>query len=312
MENAKLQSKNQNFKNLKKELPEIRKNILLKKHTTFKIGGPAKYFFLAKSKEDLVKAIKTAKKLKLPFFVLGGGSNLLVADEGFKGIVIKAQNAKRKVKKKNSKLKTIYIESGARLNDVVKICLEESLRGMEWAIGIPGTVGGAIKGNAGAFGSSMKDIVKEVEAFDILSEKIKILKNKDCEFKYRESIFKKKKNLIILSAELEFKKGEKKKIKEKIKEYLNYRKKTQPLKFASAGSIFKNPQSFFTGELIERCGLKGKKIGKVKISEIHGNFIVNLGGGKAKEVVELIKLIKKEVRRKFKIKLEEEIEYLGF
>lgn len=265
---------------MKKELPEVKTNVSLKNYTTFKIGGPAKYFFTAKTKEELIKAIKAAKKLNLPFFVLGGGSNVLFSDKGFNGLVIKF---------------------GQPLSSYIS-------KGLEWAAGIPGTIQGAVCGNAGAFKKSMKDIVKEVEVFDAENEKIKNFKNKDCHFSYRNSIFRKKKKLIILSVKIKTRKSNAK----RIKQYLDYRKRTQPLNFPSAGSIFKNPKGFSAAELIEKCGLKGKKIGRVKISEKQANFIVNLGNGKAGDVKKLIKLIKKKTKDKFGIKLEEEIEFLGF
>jgi len=281
---------------------KFKRNVLLKNYTTFKIGGPAKYFYIAKNKTDLIEAIKKAKKLKLPFFILGGGSNLLVSDKGYNGLVIKF---------------------GRPLSRYVS-------KGSEWAAGIPGTVQGAVCGNAGAFGKSMKDVVESVEVFDAETGKVKIFKNKDCRFSYRNSIFRKKKNLIILSVKIKLKKVDVK----KIKQYLNYKKQTQPLNFPSAGSVFKNftprrkefsgagPKRFAeldkfkkngvipAAYLIDKCGLKGKKIGNVKISEKHGNFIVNLGWGKAKDVIKLIKLAKKKVKKKFKVSLEEEIRYL--
>jgi len=255
---------------------KLQKNVSLKKYTTFKIGGPAKYFFVAKNKSDLLKAVQEAKKRRLPVFVLGGGSNVLFPDKGYRGLVIKFQNLK--------------------LSQLVN-------SGLEWAAGIPGTVTGAIWGNAGAFGKSMKDVVKKVEVFDVKNEKIKILNNKDCRFGYRDSIFKKNHDLIILSAEIKQKKSD----PQEIKKCLAHRRKTQPLSFPSAGSVFKNPPGFSAGELVEKCGLKGKKIGGAQISDIHSNFIVNLGGAKAQDVLSLIKLVKKTVNKKFKIKLEEEI-----
>jgi len=312
---------------IQKLLPGLKKNVSLKNYTTFKIGGPAKYFFEAKKKEDLIGAVITAKKFKLPFFILGGGSNILVSDKGYNGLVIKCQMSNVKCQNQNSKLKTIYAESGVRLSNLVQFSLEKSLAGLEWAVGIPGMVGGAILGNAGAFGRSMKDVIQKVEVFDTKTGKVKIFKKKDCQFDYRNSIFKHANsatlglrprgmrmrpceypNLIILSATLQLKKGNKKEIQEKMKEYLNYRKETQPLNLPSAGSIFKNPKGFSAGELIEGCGLKGKRIGNVKISEKHANFIVNLGGGKAKDVKKLINLAKKKIKEKFGITLEEEIE----
>ncbi len=302
---------------MKKLFPGLKRNILLKNHTTFKIGGKAKYFFVAKSKEGLIKAILLAKKNNLPFFILGGGSNILVSDSGYKGLVIKIENKKYKIL--NTK---IYTEAGTGLNQLVNVASKNNLLGLEWAAGIPGAVGGALYGNAGAFRESIKEIVKEVEVFDTTNQKIKILKKRDCKFDYRKSIFKSKKNLIILSAMFQFKKGKRKIIKDKIKKNLEQKKASQPLNFPSTGSIFINPhlpqglggqaKDFSAAYLIEKCGLKGKKTGKVKISEKHSNFIVNLGKGKAKDVRKLINLVKRKVKNKFKINLEEEIQFLGF
>jgi UDP-N-acetylmuramate dehydrogenase len=332
---------------IKKELPGVKENVLLKNFTTFRIGGKAKYFFQAKSKEELIKAIFLAKKFKLPFFILGGGSNLLVSDKGYNGIVIRFQISDFRFQKNK-----IIAGAGTPLAILVSEAAKNSLTGLEWAVGIPGTVGGAIWGDAGAFGSCMADLVESVEVLDIGDYKIpnskiqipnkfqipkfkiKILKNKDCKFGYRESIFKYNKNLIILSAKIRLKRGKKSEIKRKIKEFLNYRKQTQPLNFPSAGSVFKNYElriekyelikkfpeiknfvkkgQIPAGWLIEKCGLKGKRIGKAKISEKHSNFIVNLGGAKAKDVKDLIDFTKKKVKKIFGITLEEEIQYLGF
>jgi len=327
-------------------LPGVKKNISLKNYNTFRIGGRAKYFFTAKTKEDLIRAVAMAKKLKLPFFILGGGSNILVSDRGFNGLVIKIENcrAKRGVSSSPSllpaearKLKIVNCkigaESGVPLGKLVNISIEKSLTGIEWIAGIPGTVGGAIYGNAGAFQKSMKDIIEKVEVFDTEELRIKNYELSDCQFGYRDSIFKRNKNLIILSANIQLRKGKKKEIQKKIKEYLNYKKEKQPLNYPSAGSVFKNftryRNKIFSARpkelkkfkkmgaipaawLIDKCGLKGKKIGEAQISKIHANFIVNLGGGKAKNVMRLINLAKKKVKKKFKINLEEEIQHLGF
>ncbi len=291
---------------IEKELPKIQKNISLAEHTNFKIGGRARYFFSARTKKDLLSAVNAAKKFKLPFFILGGGSNLLVSDRGYKGLVVKCQMSKLRFQK----LK-IYAEAGVPLSSVASKAKERGLGGLEWAAGIPGTVGGAVFGNTGAFGKSMEDGVKEVEVFDIYDLKFKIFGKKDCRFNYRDSIFKKRKNLIIFSTVIKLKKGNKKEIQKKIKEYLDRKKTTQPLNFLSAGSVFKNPGRFFAAKLIDECGLKGKKVGRAKISEKHANFIVNLGKARAKDVKKLINLTKQRVKNKFGIILEEEIQYLS-
>jgi len=313
---------------IQKRLPEVQKNIPLKNYTTFRIGGKAKYFFEAKNKEEAIKALKIAKELKLPFFVLGAGSNLLVLDKGFKGLVIRIQNTRYKIQDTK-----IYAEAGVSLGLLVGETIKNDFTGFEWVAGIPGTVGGAIRGNAGAFGKSMNDIVEKVEVFDLEKENTRIFKNRDCNFGYRDSVFKKNKNLIVLSTVLKFIKEDKEKIRNKIKEYLSYRKERHPTE-SSAGSIFKNvpvknlPLDFFkkfpeaknvikenvlpVAFLINQCGLKGKRIGGAMISEKHPNFIVNYQNAKAKDVIRLVNLIKKEIKKNFGINLGEEIQYLGF
>ena len=272
---------------------KFQKNVSLKNYTNFRIGGKAKYFFSAKTEEELIETVRIAREMNLPFFILGGGSNLLVSDKGFNGLVVKF---------------------GEPLSSYV-------FKGLEWAVGIPGTVQGAVYGNAGAFGKSMKDDVKTVTVLKIpkskseSSSKFQIQKygNKKCCFGYRDSVFKHDKNLIILSVEIKKRKINPK----KIKEYLNYRKQRHP-QLPSAGSVFKNsPSGTAVGEtpaaiLIHKAGLTGKKIGGAQVSEKHSNFIVNLGNAKAEDVKKLIHFIKRKVKKQFKIELEEEIQYLGF
>ncbi len=306
----------------------VKNNVLLGRYTTFKIGGPAKYFFIAKSKEDLIKAIKTAKKFNLPFYILGGGSNLLVSDRGYKGIVIKYQASNIKYQKEGE----IFAQAGTPLQKIVSLTQEKSLTNLEWAVGIPGTIGGAIYGNAGAFGSFIADNIKKVEVLDTKNMKIKNFSKEQCRFKNKESIFKKNKSLVILSVLLKLKRGRREKIKEKIKNFLTYKEMNQPLNFPSAGCVFKNYQKQVKNKklvkefpeleefnkrglipasyLIDKSGLKGKKVGGAKISEKHANFIINTNGAKAKDVIKLMKLVKEKVKNKFGIKLEEEIQYL--
>ncbi len=293
---------------------KIRKDVSLKELTTFRIGGKARYFLEAINKEEIIEAIKWAKQKKLPFFVLGGGSNILINDKKYKGVVVKMKNEKLKIENQNEKLKIIEAEAGIPLGKIVGLALQEGLTGMEWAMGIPGTVGGAICGNAGAFGQSIGDTVEEVEAMDTDNFKFQILnfKKEQCKFGYRESIFKHNKNLVILSVKIKLQIGDKTEIENKMKEFFQKKKQTQPLEFFSAGSVFKNPENFKAGELIEKVDLKGKRIGGVEISQKHANFIVNNGRGKARDVKKLIDLIKKQVKKKFNIILEEEIKFLGF
>lgn len=299
------------FEKLKTKLSGAQKNVLMKDFTTYKIGGPAEYFFVAKTKDDLAKAVQTAKKMKLNVLILGGGSNILVSDKGVKGLVIKLEAKSCKLQANR-----VYAESGVKLNDFANFCRDNNLTGEEWAMGIPGTVGGAIFGNAQAFGTKISDSIKSVEALDAKTTKILNFNKEQCQFSLKNSIFKKNRKPIILSAVFKLKPGKREEINEKIKEYMNYRKKNHPMNFPSAGSVFVNPERngevIRAGFLIEKCGLKGKKIGGAQISEKHANFIINTGNAKAKDVLALMKLAKQKVKRTFGINLETEVQLVGF
>ena len=324
---------NDTFKEFKKNLPGIKNNILLKKYTTFKIGGPAEYFLIVKKKENLIKAVKLAKKLKLPIFIFGGGSNLLVSDEGIRGLVVKIQNLDKKFKIRKLKSDVIIETSaGIELKDLVEFSIKKSLQGLEWSGGLPGTFGGAVRGNAGAFGGEIKDIIFEVEALD-KNFNLKKLSKKQCQFSYRSSIFKKN-DWIVLSVVIKLKKGNKKDIRSVAQYCIKYRRDRHPWEYPNAGSIFKNcafsgfssgfkkklskvvKQDPFpivpTAYLISELGLKGTKIGNAQISEKHPNFIVNLGGAKARDVLKLIDLVKQKVKKVYNIKLETEVQFVGF
>lgn len=299
---------------------KIKRNVLLKSYTTFQIGGQAKYFFKAKTKKDLIEILKWARQKGLPFFILGGGSNILFSDKGFDGLVVKIQITKTK----NENFK-IYTEAGTKLKNLVKLCLKNNLADLEWAAGIPGTIGGAISGNAGAFGVFMSNLVEKVEVLDIEADPftIKTLDKNQCCFSLKNSIFKKNKNLIILSAFLKLEKGDKKEIRKKIHKHLTYRKQTHPLQYASAGCVFSNKdngrgdnggegKTMPSSYLIDKAGLKGRRIGNAQVSQKHANFIVNLGKAKSNDVLGLIDLIKKEVEKKCGVQLKEEIEVIKY
>lgn len=307
----------------------IKKNVLLAPLTTFKIGGPADYFFEVKNFQELKLIFQKIRENKNPFFILGGGSNILVADEGFRGWVIKISNKELKIKKVKNGVEVIA-GAGCLLSEVLKKTLEKGVGGLEWAVGIPGTIGGAICGNSGAYGHSIGELVKEVEVFNPFSFKKEIISANDCHFNYRESIFKEK-PLIIWRVNLFFKKASKFISEKLIKAYLLDRKNKIP-PYPSAGSVFKNvkfedlPESLrkkipaekikggkiSAGYLVEKAGLKGKKIGEAEISFQHANFIINKGRAKAKDVLALIKLVKETVKRKFNVDLELEILLVGF
>lgn len=317
------------FNQIKKALPGARENVLLKDYTTYKIGGLAKYFFVARTKEDLVSGAEAAKKFKLPVFILGGGSNLLISDKGFRGLVIKLDISNIKLRENKA-----VVGAGASLTKLAYTTADAGLSGLEWATGIPGTVGGAIYGNAQAFGTKICDAIESVEAINFKTLELKKLTKEQCLFTLKNSIFKENKNLVIVSTVLLFKKKYPEQIKKQIKEFLEYRKTRHPIDFPSAGSTFVNPEikiknkkllakfpelvgynekgTIPAGYLISKCGLAGKKIGSAQISEKHANFIINLNGAKAKDVLSLMKLASKRVKSNFNIELEPEVQFIGF
>ena len=291
---------------------KIENNVLLADVTTFKIGGRARHCCEVENTEQLKEAIQLARQRDLPFFILGGGSNVLVNDKGFSGLVIKFRNETIRIIAEKSNIAVLEAGAGVLLKNLVIFCLDKSLSGFEWASGIPrATLGGVLYINAGAFGQKIADIVEKVFVFDANNQKEKEISFTSCQFGYKESIFKKNKNLIILKVVLKMEKKNKLEIEKEMKRVLEYRKNFHPMGFPSAGSVFKNPKEMPAAELIEKCGLKGKTMGKAQISKKHANFIINLGNAKASDVKKLITFIKKEVKQKFNIALEEEIEYLA-
>ena len=275
---------------------DIKENEPLKKHSTFRIGGPAKYFVVVKSEEEILGAIKFAEEKKLPYFIFGNGSNILYRDEGYEGVAIKSQISNLK-----SQNLVITAGSGVLLSQIINFAVENNLSGLEWGIGIPGTIGGCVAGNCGAFGRSISECVERVKTIGAEYSK------EECDFSYRQSKFKNSDNKeIILEVELKLKQKNKEKIKEEIKNNLMQRKNRIP-PYPSIGCVFKNPKPLSAGSLIEQCGLKSKKIGGAKIAEEQSNFIVNVGHATSGDVLALIKLCKEKVKEKFSIDLEEEI-----
>ena len=301
---------------VEKELTETlgRSNVLLdepmSKHTSFKVGGKADYFVKVTSVEDLKKVFKIAKKYNLIYTIVGNGTNLLVKDGGIRGIVVKLDLHDFKIKRTaNNDDVVITVESGMTLATLAGICLKEEITGAEFLGGIPGTIGGAIIMNAGAFGSEMKDIVVKTKVID-QDGKIKTLSLDDHEFGYRKSAIPQNK-YIVLETVLKLKKGTKEQIEALMKGYANFRKEKQPIEYPSAGSTFKRKDEYITAKLIDEAGLKGYTIGGAKVSEKHAGFIVNTGNATAKEILELIDYIIKVVYEKFGKILELEIEIIG-
>lgn len=276
----------------------------LSRFTTFRIGGPADYYLEPKDKTDLLKLIEYLREINYPYILIGNGSNILISDEGIRGAAINLEYGFTKIEVSKNK---VYAEAGVRLSKFVDVCIEHSLVGVENLAGIPGTLGGAILMNAGAYGGEISDFIKTVEVLD--EGKIKILKKEECGFSYRKSNLEGK---IILSAVFELPIGNKELAKQRRKELLLKRNQSQPVELPNAGSIFKNPPNDYAARLIEQAGLKGLTIGGAKISEKHANFIVNFNNASANDVIELMKIVQETVQKKFGILLEPEIRLLGF
>lgn len=264
----------------------------LSKHTSFRIGGPADILLIPKSISDLREVIRFTVALQLPVHIIGKGTNLVVSDSGIKGIVIKIANTFNNITINNEK---IVCGAGTQLSDLLRVASNNSLSGLEFVAGIPGTLGGAITMNAGTNIGNMSQIVQDVFVMDFAGV-INRLSVSSCGFSYRESIFQTEK-LIILGATLTLKKGNRREIREKINKILAERKLKYPLDKPSAGCIFKNTRDFSAGELIEKVGLKGKRINDAQISSIHANFIVNLGNANAIDVLTLMNLARTEVSK---------------
>lgn len=280
----------------------------LAKHSTFGIGGPADCMVFPETREELSKLLKYANQKKISAIFIGSGSNILVWDKGFDGIVISLKKSfKNLTIKRNSQ---IIVEAGVMLGTMVKQAMAAEIGGLESLIGVPGTVGGALIMNAGAFGSEISKYFEEAKTMTLEGD-TKSYKKGEIEFSYRHSTFPK--NEILLEATFQCKRGKPAEILKDRKVASDGRKSNQPLKFRSAGSIFKNPSdSLAAGYLIDKTGLKGTERGGAVISEKHANFIVNMGDATAADVLYLIKLAKKYVAKKFHINLELEVKLIGF
>ena len=301
--------------NLQKELQEgiNKKNILkdepMKKHTSLKVGGVADYFVKIENIDELKFLIKLTDNKKIPLTIVGNGTNLLVTDKGIRGIVAKLEMNNFRFEK-NADNVIFTAEAGLLLPKLAAVALKEEFSGLEFLSGIPGTIGGAIRMNAGAYGYEMKDVVLKTRYLDRKTLKIKTLDLEEHEFEYRNSVFSKNDN-IILETTLKLSKGNKDEIKAKMDEYMASRKAKQPLEYPTAGSTFKRKGDIITAKLIDECGLKGVSVGDAYVSEKHAGFIINKGKATANDILELIEIIKKEVKEKKGIEIELEVLVLG-
>ena len=294
--------------NLEIEKSKILYNEEMKKYTTFKIGGKADCLIKIDNIKDLKNILKFVNENDIPLTVLGNGSNVLVSDKGIKGITIIIKIEKIDIKEKNEKVE-ITVGAGEKIGKLGVLFLKNEITGFEELSGIPGTIGGATRMNAGAHGREIKDIVKIVKCVDNKGNE-KEFTNEQMEFGYRTSILKKEK-YIVTEVKIELEKGNKEEIQNKINEYAKYRKEKQPIEYPSAGSTFKRGKDFITAKLIDDAGLKGYSIGGAQISTKHGGFIINKGNATAKDVIELVQYTKDQIYNEFGKKIELEIELIG-
>ena len=278
----------------------------MKKHISFRVGGPADFLVKPKTEDELSKVIKFAKTKDIPLLVIGNGSNLLVKDGGLRGIVIELSDNFNNYEIEGNIIKS---QSGALLSILGRNAMKNSLTGFEFAAGIPGTLGGALAMNAGAYGGEMKQVVKTVRLMD-RDGNIFELSNEEMKFEYRRSILSEK-DYIVLSTVIELQPGNIDEIKETMADYANRRVTKQPLNFPSAGSTFKRPEGYFAAKLIDDCGLRGLALRGAQVSDKHCGFVINAGDATAKDILDLMFVVKSTVNAKFGIMLEEEVKILG-
>ena len=283
----------------------LKVNEPMKNHTSFKVGGNADIFINVANENELLKIIELINKSDLPLTIVGNGTNLLVKDSGIRGITLKYCEDSYELNDNS-----VNVSAGMLNSKLSYILLENNIGGFEFASGIPGSIGGAIYMNAGAFGSEIKNIVQNVTFLDLNDKKIYTYNNTDCKFDYRKSVFQNK-NTIILSTILNLHNEEKENIKSKMDEYLEKRKLTQPIDKPSAGSTFKRNENYITAKLIDEAGLKGYKIGGAEVSTKHAGFIVNDGDATAEDILNLIDYVKKVIYEKYNVNIENEVRIIG-
>lgn len=284
----------------------VLQNESMAKHTTFRVGGEADFFVEIGSAEELSNIIKYLKQTDHQYFILGNGSNLLVGDKGYEGVILHLGERFSDVSVDG---RSITAKAGALLSVVAKTAAKENLSGMEFASGIPGTIGGAVVMNAGAYDGEMKQIITEVTVMDENGE-IMTLDNETMEFGYRTSIIKNR-PFIVLSAKMTLEEGDAETIRAKMDDFAERRRSKQPLEFPSAGSTFKRPEGYFAGKLIMEAGLRGYRIGGAQVAEKHCGFVINMGNATAADISELMEEVTERVEKQFSVTLEPEVIRLG-
>lgn len=274
-------------------------------HCTFRAGGTAKYYVIPDEYKKVRDVLRLCVEENIPYYVIGNGSNLLVQDDGFDGVIIEIDSALAKIEINGNE---IVAKAGAKLSKIAVKALNESLTGFEFAHGIPGNLGGAVTMNAGAYGGEMKDVLKWVKVLDNNGE-MKTLKAEELELGYRTSVIVKEK-MIVLEACIELHEGNRDEIEMHMKELMAKRKEKQPLEYPSAGSTFKRPEGYFAGKLIQDAGLKGYRVGGAMVSEKHSGFVINYDNATATDIINLMKNVRKKVYEEFQVTLEPEVKIL--
>lgn len=288
------------------EQEEILTQEPMKLHTTFKVGGPADVFVKPDSVEQIKQIMEAAREEQIPVYIMGNGSNLLVGDKGYRGIIIQIYKNMNQISCEGNEIKA---QAGALLSTIAKVALDQELGGFEFASGIPGTLGGAVTMNAGAYGGEMKQVLKSAVILTRDGE-IKTLTVEDLKLGYRKSVIIDK-DYIVLEAVLELVPAKKEEIQEKMNEYALARRTKQPLEYPSAGSTFKRPVGYFAGKLIDDAGLRGFSYGGAQVSEKHCGFVINRGDATARDIVTLMKMVNEKVMEKFGVALEPEVKMIG-
>lgn len=283
---------------------EIKISEPLSHHTWIKVGGPADYYLKPSDREDIINIVRFFDECEFPYLIIGRGSNLLVHDDGFRGAIISLEDVLSNIRIEDD---TVVVDAGVWISTFVDFCIKHGYAGTEMLAGIPGTIGGAVSMNAGAYGGEISDYVVEVEI--LRDARVVKVQKEDAGFSYRKSGFK---NDVVLSARFRFPQKDKEDLMRVRRELLIKRNEAQPVNFPNTGSIFKNPGGHFAAKMIESCGLKGKRIGGAMISDLHANFIVNVENATAKDVFELMVMMRNEVFKRFGIPLENEVQLVGF
>ena len=276
------------------------------RHTTFRIGGPADYFLIPETPEEIKQILNICRDENIPYFILGNGSNLLVSDAGYRGAIIQVFRNMSGITTEGTKIRA---SAGALLSAIAAEARNASLTGFEFAGGIPGTLGGAVVMNAGAYGGEMKDVLEEVTVLDG-DGNIRTLKAEELELGYRTSAVKKN-GYLVLEAVISLKEGDPEAIRARMRELSEQRTSKQPLEYPSAGSTFKRPEGYFAGRLIMDCGLRGYRVGGAEVSQKHCGFVINAGGATAADVRALMQDVTEKVQEKFGVTLEPEVKFLG-